>query len=394
MHLSIFDRHCFAFFLLLVFGIGIVQAFTGTYGINYGQIADNIPGPDYVVKLLRKAKIRNVRIYDANHTVIEAFRGSGLELIVGLSNEHVKDMNISEDRALNWVKENVQPFLPDVPIKGIAVGNEVLGGSDQELEESLVGAVKNIYNALSRLKLSNVVQVSTSHSQAVFASSYPPSSCKFNDNIMQYMKPLLQFFWKTGTPFLINVYPFIAYKGDSKNIDINYALFKPNTGVYDSTSKLTYDNMFDATVDAAYFALEDAGYDGMEVCVTETGWASSGDQDEVGATPENARTYNFNLRKRLARRKGTPHRPEIVMKTYVFALFNEDLKSGPGSERHYGLYKPDGTLAYDIGFPSLENSHASSSLLSFKDILTGNGMIPYTLSIISSTTVLFLFLIS
>ena len=104
----------------------------------------------------------------------------------------------------------------------------------------------------------------------------------------------------------------------------------------------------------------------MEVIVTETGWASSGDEDEAGATTQNARTYNFNLRKRLAKRRGTPHRPKIVMRAYVFALFNEDLKPGPGSERHYGLYKPDGTIAYDIGFPALKTAKASFSLLSLK----------------------------
>ncbi|XP_020242092.1 glucan endo-1,3-beta-glucosidase 11-like isoform X2 [Asparagus officinalis] len=350
----------------LCLDLGFVQAFTGTYGINYGQISDNIPGPENVVKLLKAAKIKNVRIFDSNHTVIEAFKGSGLELIVGLSNEHVKDMNASEDKALDWVEDNVQQFLPETPIRGIAIGNEVLGGSDQELEQALVGAVKNVYRALDRLHLTNLVQVLTSHSQNVFASSYPPSSCVFNENIVQYMKPLLEFFTKIGSPFNINVYPFIAYKGDSANIDINYALFQSDSGIYDEKSDLHYDNMFDATVDAAYFALQDAGYEQMEVIVTETGWASSGDEDEAGATVQNARTYNFNLRKRLAKRRGTPHRPKIVMKAYIFALFNEDLKSGPGSERHYGLYKPDGTIAYDIGFPSLKKSHASLSLLSIK----------------------------
>lgn len=285
---------------------------------------------------------------------------------MGLSNEHVKDMNASGDKAMDWVKDNVQAFLPDTPIRGIAVGNEVLGGSDQELEQSLLGAVKNIYRALSRLKLDKIVQVSTSHSQAVFASSYPPSSCVFNENIVQYMKPLLEFFSKIGSPFFINVYPFIAYKGDPEHIDINYALFQSNPGVYDEKTGLRYDNMFDATVDATYFALQDAGYDGMEVIVTETGWASSGDEDEAGATIQNARTYNFNLRKRLAKRRGTPFKPKIVMKAYIFALFNEDLKPGPGSERHYGLYKPDGTIAYDIGFPNMKTADASLSLLSLK----------------------------
>lgn len=390
--LLVFCCRGFIFFFLFI-GLGLVQAFTGTYGINYGQLADNIPSPENVVRLLRAAKIKNVRIFDSNHTVIEAFRRSGLELVVGLSNDHVKDMSSSEEKAVDWVKENVQPFLPDTLITGIAIGNEILGSNVQDLEQSLLGAVKNVYRALSRLKLADRIQVTTSHSQAVFATSYPPSACVFNENIVQYMKPLLEFFDKIGSPFLINVYPFIAYKNDPEHIDLNYALFQPTAGIYDLKTNLHYDNMFDATLDATYFALEDAGYNEMEVCVTETGWASSGDENEVGATVQNARTYNFNLRKRLAKRRGTPHRPEIVMKAYIFALFNEDSKTGPGSERHYGLYKPDGSTAYDIGFPALKTADASLSLLSIKDVRGQGGLVPYTMVLLSCTAVLVLILI-
>lgn len=112
-----------------------VEAFTGTYGINYGRIADNIPSPDKVVRLLRAAKIKNVRIYDADQSVLQAFSGSGLELVIGLPNGFVKEMSYNPDHALTWVKENVQAFLPGTNIVGIAVGNEVLGGSDDSLWE-------------------------------------------------------------------------------------------------------------------------------------------------------------------------------------------------------------------------------------------------------------------
>jgi hypothetical protein len=35
--------------------------------------------------------------------------------------------------------------------------------------------------------------------------------------------------------------------------------------------------------------------------------------------------------------------------TYLFALYDEDLKPGPGSERSFGLFKTDLTMVYDIG---------------------------------------------
>ncbi|KAL9291542.1 putative glucan endo-1,3-beta-D-glucosidase [Arabidopsis thaliana] len=354
-----------SFFLsfLLVFSILSSQtavAFIGTYGVNYGRIADNLPSPDAVATLLKSAKIRNTRIYDADHSVLTAFRGTGIEIIVGLGNEFLKDISVGEDRAMNWIKENVEPFIRGgTKISGIAVGNEILGGTDIGLWEALLPAAKNVYSALRRLGLHNVVEVSSPHSEAVFANSYPPSSCTFRDDVAPFMKPLLAFFWQIQSPFYINAYPFLAYKSDPITIDINYALFEHNKGILDPKTKLHYDNMFDAMVDASYAALEKAGYTKVPVIVSETGWASKGDADEPGASVKNARTYNRNLRKRLQKRKGTPYRPDMVVRAYVFALFNENSKLGPTSERNFGLFKPDGTIAYDIGLTGLKSSSAT-----------------------------------
>lgn len=320
------------------------------------------------MRLLRQSKIRNVRIYDSDHTVLKAFSGSGLNLVIGLNNGLVKDMNTSADHAMSWVKDNVQSFLPETRIRGIAVGNEVLGGSDYDLYGALLGAMKNVHNALKKLKLDDHIQITTAHSQAVFSNSYPPSSCRFEDNVNNYMKPMLEFFQEIGSPFCLNAYPFLSYMGDPENIEINYALFESTDGIYDPITDLHYDNMLDAQIDAAYAALKSAGYKKMEVVITETGWASKGDSNEAAATVSNARTYNYNLRKRLAKRKGTPMRPKNVLKAYIFALFNENQKTGATSERNFGLFKPDGSIAYDIGFHGLKSSAKS---------LKVRGLLPY-----------------
>eukprot|EP00249_Psilotum_nudum_P005602 c19055_g1_i1 orf=158-610(-) len=107
--------------------------------------------------------------------------------------------------------------------------------------------------------------------------------------------------------------------------------------------------MFDAQLDAVYHALDALGYDDLEVIVSETGWPSAGDSDEAGATIENAQAYNSNLIQHLVSNRGTPLRPNQHIETYIFALFNEDLKPGPTSERNYGLFHPDGTRVYNFG---------------------------------------------
>ncbi|KAL5212845.1 hypothetical protein ABZP36_023692 [Zizania latifolia] len=344
-----------------------MSSFVGTYGVNYGRIADNLPPPAEVVKLLRMSRIKNVKIYDADHTVLDAFRGSGLNLVIAITNGEVKDIAANPAKAMDWLNENVQPYYPSTSIVGITVGNEILGGQDSGLAEALLGAVVNIHDALRMLRLADKIEVTTPHSEAVFANSYPPSACVFRDDLMVYLKPLLDFFSKTGAPFYVNAYPFLAYMSDPEHIDVNYALFKPNSGIYDQKTSLHYYNMFDAQVDAAYFALEAAGYPEMEVRVAETGWASAGDATEAGANPDSARTYNANLRKRLLLRNGTPYRRKRAVKAYIFALFNENLKPGPSTERHYGLFKSDGSVSIDLGFKGLVSSSSSpSSLLPFK----------------------------
>ncbi|KAJ6829763.1 glucan endo-1,3-beta-glucosidase 14-like [Iris pallida] len=305
-------------------------------------------------------------------------------------NEILKDMSDDTGIAVQWVKENVQPFLPDTHIRGISVGNEILGVTEIGVQQALPGAIKNLYNALNKLQLADKIEVSTPHSAAVFANSFPPSSSTFKEDVLVYLKPILELFSQNKVPFYVNFYPFLVYKGDPEHIDINYALFKSNSGIYDVKTGLHYDNMLDAQIDATYTALEAAGFGDMEVVVSETGWASSGDKDEEGATVENARTYNYNLRKRLFKKKGTPLKPKIPVRAYVFALFNEDLKFGPGSERHFGLFKADGTIAYDIGVTGPKSAAASPSSLSLKDIQARCWSVPYTVVLMACSAVLLL----
>ncbi|XP_016468687.2 glucan endo-1,3-beta-glucosidase 14-like [Nicotiana tabacum] len=375
----------FLWFILL-FNASIAHAFTGTYGVNYGRVSDNIPSPEDVVKLLRTNKIKNIRIYDADHRVLNAFKGSGIEINVCLPNELLKDISVNEALALEWIKLNVQPFLPDTSIRGIAIGNEILGG-DIEISEALVPACKNVYRALKRLHLADLIEVSSPHSEAVFNSTYPPSAGAFKESLMPYLGPLLHFFNQIGSPFYINAYPFLAYKFDPITINVNYALFQPNAGIDDPKTNLHYDNMFDAMVDASYVALEKLGYKKMPVIVSETGWASKGDDNEAGANVKNAKTYNFNLHKRLMLKKGTPYRPKMVVKGYVFALFNENLKPGPTSERNFGLFNHDGSIAYDIGFKGLVPSSASSK----DSILRGRYLSSKSLLLVACATILLLF---
>jgi len=102
-------------------------------------------------------------------------------------------------------------------------------------------------------------------------------------------------------------------------------------------------------IDAVYAAMKRLGHTDIEVRISETGWPSKGDPNEVGATPQNAEIYNSNLLKKIQQQQGTPAKLSVPIVIFVFALFNENLKPGPTSERNYGLYYPDGNPVCNIG---------------------------------------------
>lgn len=102
-------------------------------------------------------------------------------------------------------------------------------------------------------------------------------------------------------------------------------------------------------VDAVHSALSAMGFQDVEIVVAETGWPSRGDSNELGPSVENAKAYNGNLIAHLRSLVGTPLMPGKSVDTYIFALYDEDLKQGPGSERAFGMFKTDRTVSYDVG---------------------------------------------
>ncbi|WCJ41828.1 Glucan endo-1 3-beta-glucosidase 14 [Euphorbia peplus] len=334
-------------FLLLALSDSFMRV-RGGIGINYGQIANNLPSPSQVAVLLQSLNITRVKLYDADPNVLTSFANSNVEFIVGLGN----DYQVMSDpmKAQNWIQQHIQPHLPQTKITCIVVGNEIFSGTDTQLMASLLPAMQNVYRALVNLGLDKQVAVTSAHSLTFLATSYPPSAGTFRPDLAQYIQPLLKFHSDVKSPFLINAYPFFAYKNSPNQVSLDYVLFRPNEGLKDPLTNLKYDNMLYAQVDAVYSAIKAMGHSDIEVRISETGWPSKGDNDEVGASPENAGLYNGNLLQRIQEKEGTPGKPSVPIDVYVFALFNENMKPGPTSERNYGLFYPDASPVYNIGF--------------------------------------------
>ncbi|PIN00098.1 Glucan endo-1,3-beta-D-glucosidase [Handroanthus impetiginosus] len=369
-------------FFILIFSDSFFRIHGLGVGINYGQIANNLPSPSRVASLLRSLNISRVKLYDADPNVLSAFANSDVEFIIGLGNEYLQRM-ADPVQAQTWIQQNVQPYISQTKIKCITVGNEVLSGNDTQLMSYLLPAMQSVNGALVNLGLSKEIYVTTAHSFMILSNSFPPSAGEFRQDLAGYLQNILNFHAQTSSPFLINAYPFFAYKDNPGQVSLNYVLFQPDPGFTDPVTNLHYDNMLYAQLDAVYSAIKALGHTDIQVKVSETGWPSRGDPNEVGATPENARLYNGNLLNRIEQNQGTPARPSVPVDIFVFALFNENLKPGPTSERNYGLYYPDGTPVYNIGLqgilPRMDYSASVKNVIYFFSFLLPIALLIYSL---------------
>ncbi|WCJ33888.1 Glucan endo-1 3-beta-glucosidase 7 [Euphorbia peplus] len=360
--LPIFLFLCFLFLLCSNFASS--QSFLG---INYGLVADNLPAPAATAKLLQSTAVQKVRLYGADPGVLKSFANTKIGIVIGAANGDIPALASDPNAAIQWINANVFPFYPATNIILITIGNEVLLSGDQNLISQLLPAMKNMANALNSASLGGKIKVSTVHSMAILSQSDPPSTGLFNPAYQDTMKGLLQFQKDNGSPLAVNPYPFFAYQSDPRPETLAFCLFQPNSGRVDSGNGIVYMNMFDAQVDAVRSALNAMGFKDVEIMVAETGWPYKGDGNEVGPSIENARAYNGNLIAHLRSLVGTPLMPGKSVDTYLFAIYDEDLKPGPSSERAFGLFKPDLSMTYDIGLsknivtPSSPKTPASPS---------------------------------
>lgn len=316
-------------------------------------MATNLPSPFQVAQFLsQNTIIDRVKVFDSDPTTIQAFANTGLQLDVTASNEIIPHLtNLSFAR--HWVRTNIIPHASATNISRILVGNEAISTGNKSLILGLVPAMQNLHTALVSVSLQHRIKVSTAHSLGILSSSVPPSAGKFKDGYdTVVIKPLLSFLKTTGSPFMVNAYPFFGFSKDT----LDYALFRLNNGVFDNETGLVYTNMLDAQLDAVHSAMKRLGFTGIDIVIAETGWPSVGGESEVAVTLDFARDYNKNLIRHVASGIGTPLMSNHAFETYIFAMFNEDLKPGPASERNFGLFHSDLTPVYDIGLLKTEVS--------------------------------------
>ncbi|XP_047964137.1 glucan endo-1,3-beta-glucosidase-like [Salvia hispanica] len=355
------------FFAFLIFGLLVTISLDFTVaeiGVCFGRNGNNLLPPAQVVSLYKRHNIKKMRTYDPDNAILDALRGSGIELTVAITNQFIQRLADDANDANAWVRDHVLNY-PDVNLRSISVGNEVSPAdpATSRYARFVLPAMRNVYRAIFRARRDGQVKVTTTVGMSTLSNSFPPEDGVFRDDVAPWLRPILSFMMNTGAPFMVNAYPYFAYVNSNGQIDLGYALLEPGHGIW--INGVYYANIYYAMVDAVYAAIDRmvnpslhttggmhnrtsekkaGGRRGPKVVVTESGHPSSGGK---AANLVNAKTFNENLLGVV--NNGTP-RHSGPIETYIFALFDENLKIGPDTERNFGLFYPNGQSKYDMNF--------------------------------------------
>ncbi|KAJ0809773.1 putative glucan endo-1,3-beta-D-glucosidase [Helianthus annuus] len=322
-----------------------------TSGVCYGQLGNNLPSPSKSVELIKSLKAGRVKLDDANPKILTALSNINIPVTITVPNKIITAIASNQTLADEWVTSNVARFYPQTKIQTVLVGKQVLSQPDNVTWFNLVPAMYRIRKSLVSHNLKKI-KVGTPLAMDCLNTFTPPSSANFRSNVANtVIKPLLHFINHTKSFFFVDVYPYYAWASDPKNIDLNYALLEPNTKWYlDEPVGLFFTNLLEQMLDAVYFAMKGAGYPDIRLSISETGWPNGGGVDQSGANIHNAAVYNKNVIKTLTKipLRGTPYKPFVALPSFISALYNENQKPGPETERHFGLFYPNGTSIYPI----------------------------------------------
>ncbi|GJR80125.1 glucan endo-1,3-beta-glucosidase 6-like protein [Tanacetum coccineum] len=317
-------------------------------GANWGTQSSHPLPPQTVVKLLIDNGIQKVKLFDADYGALRALGKSGIEVMVGIPNDMLATMASNMKAADKWVAKNVSDHVNNhnVNIRYVAVGNEpFLETYNGTFLNTTFPALRNIQAALIKAGLATKVKVTVPQNADVYESSTGvPSSGDFRADIHDIMIQITKFLNDNGSPFTVNIYPFISLYL-SPDFPVEYAFFDGKaTPVTDGGT--TYTNMFDANYDTAVWALQKNGFNNMGIIVGEIGWPSDGDKN---ANNELAQKFMQGFMTHISEGKGTPMRTGPI-DAYLFSLIDEDDKSiQPGNfERHWGVFAYDGQPKYTL----------------------------------------------
>ncbi|KAL3648736.1 hypothetical protein CASFOL_005139 [Castilleja foliolosa] len=322
-----------------------------TVGVNWGTVATHRLPAQSVVDMLKNNGFDKVKLFDADEGLLEALRGTHIEVMVAVPNYMLEEMSLDSGAAVSWVQANITAYAypGGVNIRHVAVGNEpFLKSYNGTYIKHTLPALKNIQEAINRAGLGLQIKATVPFNADIYYSpdSNPvPSAGNFRPEIRDVTIQIIQYLYSNDAPFVVNIYPFLSLYGNMY-FPIDYAFFDGSNKPVVKDGNYIYTNVFDANFDTLVSSLSKSGYPEMRIVVGEVGWPTDGDKD---ANVENAKRFNEGLIRHVLSKNGTPARKGEI-DVYLFSLIDEDEKSiDPGSfERHWGLFEFDGKPKYEL----------------------------------------------
>lgn len=308
---------------------------------GHGTVYNSLHSVETTTQLLRSQQVTKVRLLNADVATLQAFSNTGIEVIVGVLNEEVKDLGESISKAFSWVERSVLAHIPGTNITAVAVGSELIT-SNPHLAAFLVPACWNIHAALHYFGLDAVIKVSAPQSMFLLERRFPPSSGRFNNTYSNsILRPFLKFLRTSGSSFMVNVYPVQFYDSLVLEIDMDFALLQPNRVLDNPKDGLRY-AVIDSLVDALFTAMSALNYGNIQVVAIETGWVPEEYQDEVAKFYRNAAVYASNMKAHLVSTSDTSlkHGQEIL--TCTNRILNENDILAPSYSEHDYPFKTNG----------------------------------------------------
>lgn len=307
------------------------------FGVNIGDLCCNDPWThkQCLKKLSTELRdVESVKFFHANPSKVIPFGVSKKikKFYIHLSNPEL----ISTRNWKRWIESHVKPICNRLSRKSIVlvVGNEVLADYNiGTYGPKLLPAMRSCRRALNESNLGHV-KIVTPLDTSCLQQSYPPSASCFKSELVPILKEIVGFMVSSGSKLTFNIYPYFA----KQHVTEDFALFGDNPGYVDKGK--SYKDLFSAQYDSVIHAVTKLGVRGsnrLELVVTETGWPSDGGDM---TSPEKSFRYVQGIKNIC--KHGTPLRrgsKEIL----VFELYDENLKTGPDFEKHFGIFTHNGT---------------------------------------------------
>lgn len=283
-----------------------------------------------------------------SEAVLQYAQANGIEILLGTRNVVASELLQTAAGAATYVAA-IRPYLAAGVIKVIVPGNEVNDRLRANIDpEIFARAVQNLRGALAAVGFPDTpISVTLQYGGL---TSYPPGGATFQDSpAARSMQPYIAAVHSVNSqPFVfVNIHPPYTVEDVVSRVPSTASWF-PMFGLFTSTvdpatndpKEAPYWNLLDLQYNTVLTAMSNAGINGVQVFLGESGWPSAG----VGpyTTPANEASYLDGLVNAWVLPGGVP--------TFLFEAFDEPTRDE--GQRSWGLRTDDGTLKPGIVLPT------------------------------------------